>query len=440
MMGRRTAWWGARARHSRLSTHARVAVVSALLCATAALPGPYAAATGTASPYAFAEGDRSVTGATSTADAELLEPGMIYRSSLPAGGRLYYRLELDAASTVYVPATAVPPAGTTVSAGDGIKVSVQDADSRSCSVESASIGASRSPHPLTALAKRESSRRGTYCRGAGTYYVLVERVDTGGSSPGTWDLELAPVSEPGLRQTAATSAPEVWNSASPEPLPGEAVRRRGGSGFTKAGSLGQGVWRDDLRPGQTRFYEVPVDWGQQLYATAELAGSNSGPGYVPGALNISLYNPVRGYVADAGVAYNGSQKSAALEPLPPVAYANRYATSAHVNTVRFAGSYYLVVHLAAQVADRFGDGPLGLTLRVRVKGAAEAGPGYAGRSEPPGVFEVTTQARETVPEGGSAGGDTAMRLVAVGGIGGGTLLLVVLGVWTGLARRRSRAW
>ena len=429
-MGRRTAWWRARE------------ACGVLLCAAAAavLPGSPAAAAGIPSPYAFAADDQSVSGATSTTDARRLEPGTTYKSSLPDSGKIYYRLELDdATSNVYVSGTAVPPAGTTVSATDGIKVSVQDANGSSCSFGSASIGASRSPHPITAVGARETSRTGTLCQGGGTYYVVVERVARTGSTPGAWDLELAPVLEPNLRQAGATSAPEVWDSASPQPVTGEAQLRRGGAGFDSATSLTQGVWRDDIRPGQTLFYKVPVDWGQQLYATAELGSSSAGTGYVPGALAMSLYNPVRDEVEDAGVTYNGSQKSAALQPLPPVAYANRYAAISRVNTVRFAGSYYLAVHLAAQVADRFDDGPFGLTLHVRVKGSAQAGPRYTGQSEPQNVFTVSEEDREVASEGlgTGAGADATMRLVAVGGIGAGTVLLAVLGVWTVAARRRA---
>lgn len=96
------------------------------------------------------------------------------------------------------------------------------------------------------------------------------------------------------------------------------------------------------------------------------------------------------------------------------------------------------MHLAAGVAEDFGDGPFGLTLRVRVDGAAQDGPGYAGQPVPPNVFEVTAQDREAAAEGGSAGGDAAMQAVAAGGIGAGTLVLVVLGLWTVTARRRAR--
>lgn len=180
------------------------------------------------------------------------------------------------------------------------------------------------------------------------------------------------MSEPRLQQAGSTSAPEVWNSASPEALLGDARPSKGGTGFATAGALGQGVWKDGIGPGQTLFYKVPVDWGQQFYATAELGSSTGGDGFVGTALVMSLYNPVRGFVDDVGSGYDGSQRSAALNPLPPVEYDNRYALSDRISGMRFAGSYYLVVHLAAQVAERFGDGPFGLTLRVRVDGAAQA--------------------------------------------------------------------
>ncbi|KOG33649.1 hypothetical protein AQJ84_16805 [Streptomyces resistomycificus] len=443
-MGRRTAWWRAGAWCGR-GTAVRVVAVAALLGTTAGLAGAPARAADAPGAYAFDEYARSVTGATSTADAEPLEPGTTYRSSLPTTGRLHYRLELDVTSNAYVSVTAVPPPGATVSAGDGVKVSLQDADSHSCSVDTAGIGVGRSAHPVTALVERNASRSGTVCKGAGTYYVLVERVRRGvTSSVDEWDMEIAPVSEPKLEQVGDTSAPEDWDSASPTPPTGEPESREGGAGFDTATSLGQGVWRDDIRPGQTLFYEVPLDWGLQLYATAELGSVSGDAGFVPSALNLSLYNPVRGQVDDDGVGYDGSQRSAALRPLPPVAYANRYAAPDHVSGMRFAGSYYLVVHLVTQMAEDFGDGPFDLTLRVRTANTVEAGPAYAGQSEPRGIFQVTAaQDRESAQAGGastdaSAGGDALMRVLAVGGIGGGTVVLVVLGVWTGLGRRRGR--
>ncbi|MEU6349405.1 hypothetical protein ABZ896_08775 [Streptomyces sp. NPDC047072] len=475
-MRRRTAWW-------------RVAVVGAVLSAYGALhgvlPGAYASAAGmpgsaafTASPssspsssgsassYSFAANAPSVVGAQGTGDAVDLEAGTTYRSSLPGDGKVYYRLELDASSTVYVSATAVPPAGTTVSATDGVRIFLQDADSRSCSVDSVSIGAGRSPRPITAWGVRELPSDRSSCQKAGTYYVVVERMRRPESSSGDWGLELAPVLEPRLKEAVSTSSPGAWDSATPEPPAGEATRRPGGAGFASAAALGQGVWRDDVRPGQTLFYEVPVGWGQQLYATAEVGSSGGGAsdgdasgtsgssgtggaGFVASAVNVSLYNPVREFVDDTNLSYSGSQKSGTLAVLPPVEYANRYAVPDRVNGMRFAGAYYLVVHLAERVGEEFGDGALDLTLHVRVAGEATGGPGYAGQAKPAGIFGADGAGAGLGPGGGVAsggggaggagggGGDAGMRLVAAGGIGVGTLVLVVLGVWTVVGRRRA---
>lgn len=457
-MGVRTGSRRARAWH----VGGLAATATAVALSGALTPAAWAA-DGTPGPYSFAEDAGTVRGAENTTGSERLEAGHTYKSSIgPSGrgGRLYYRLELDADSTAYVAATAVPRPGATVSYSDGLKVSLQDGDGRTCSSSgSAHFGATQSPHPITAWAARETGGKRYACQTAGTYYVVVERSGAGasGASPGAtpgasadptatsasraWDLELSYASEPGLKKApSATSAPEVWNSASPEALTGAPRKRAGGAGFSTAAALGPGVWRDGISPGQTRFYRVPVDWGQQFYATADLGSSSGGHGYVGTALAVSLYNPVRGFVDDVGSGYDGSQRSAALSPLPPVAYDNRYALSDRVSGMRFAGSYYLVVHLATQVADRFGDGPFGLTLRVRVTGAARSGPAYAGRAEPRDVFDAAVGA------GAAGGGPTGlgdddrgitMKLLAVGGIGAGSLLVLTLGAWTVGARRRA---
>lgn len=407
-----------------------------MLCACAALPAPAALAVGTASGYDFADGAQRVDGADGPGDAERLAPGTTYRSALPSGGKVYYRLELDDVSSTYVSATAVPGPGSKLAPVDGIKVAVQDTEGRSCSYDTAGFGAARSPHPIAAWGMREISPGKPLCQEAGTYYVSVERVEPADTSPGTWDLELAVASEPSPAKAGASSPPGAWDSASPEPVGGPAEHRPGGAGFDTAAFVGEGVWRADLAPGGTLFYKVPVDWGQQLSATAELGRAKGGGGYAVSALDLSLYNPARGQVQNTSVGYDGTQQATSLAPVPPVGYANRFAGTEQVNTVRFAGAYYLVVHLAEEVADGFGDGPFALTLRVRVRGAVQAGPGYAGESKPRGLFEVTEQDREAAVEGGAADDDLAMTALAAGGIGTGSALLVGLGVWTAVARRK----
>ncbi|MFD6551196.1 hypothetical protein [Streptomyces sp. NPDC058398] len=485
-MGRRTKGRCAGGRRSR-SWHGRIlgAAAAAALCVSLAPGGRAAAAPwtadarttarsvstaadGTSGPYAFAEDAIAVKGATGTTDSVLLRAGRTYKSSVGRAGRdgrLYYRLELGADSDAYVSATAVPRPGATVSYSDGLKVSLQDANGRNCSFTgTVHFGATQSPHPIAAMASRETSGEQYACQTAGTYYVVVERTGAAdatsdaGASSGTessasrpWDLELGYVSEPALKKVSGpTSAPKAWNSASPEALVGDAKHRGGGAGFSGAVPLGQGAWKDGVSPGQTLFYKVPVDWGQQVYATADLGSASRGQGSVGTALVMSLYNPVRGLVDGVGSGYDGSQRSAALDPLPPVAYENRYALNDRVSGMRFAGSYYLVVHLAAQVADRFGEGPFGLTLRVRVTGAAGKGPAYAGKPVPRDAFAVPVGgfgdvagdgpadgAAGTRQSGGDTGRSGVMKLVAAGGIGTGTLLTLTLGMWTVIARRRA---
>ncbi|AEY90474.1 hypothetical protein SHJG_5206 [Streptomyces hygroscopicus subsp. jinggangensis 5008] len=432
----------------RRAVLARGAVIGLLLGLSAALATPtpapaVPAGAGTAADarpgsYAFTPGARTVAGTKGTTDAALLDPRHTYRSSLPRNGRLYYRLRLTAADTAYVPVTAVPPADATVSATDGIRVSLRDANGASCFYASARIGAGLSPRPVTALAQREAGK--ALCQGAGTYYLLVERLDAEGSGAAAgsepWDLEIAPATEPRLAEAGPTTAPRTWDSATPEPLTGTPRDRSGGTGFATARPVGQGIWRTRLTPGETRFYKVPLDWGRQLHASAGLDGA-PGHGYVGGALNLSLYNPVRDHVDDASLGYTGTPRSAALAPLPPVEYANRYAVPAGVASVRFAGEYYLVLHLSTRLADTFGPGPFEVTLRVRVRGRQQAGPAYAGRPVPDDLLTVTDEDRDAAVTGDTGGGADGrlMRLVAVGGIGTGTALLLVLGGWTVAARR-----
>ncbi|MET9441370.1 hypothetical protein [Streptomyces sp. NPDC006610] len=424
----------------------RAVAVGAVMCSASAAPP--AAADEAPGAYGFAEDARTVEAGAGTADAAPLEPGTPYRSSLPAGGAAYYRLDLGADSSAYVSATAVPAPDAAVAAVEGIKVTVRDAEGGLCDSGSTTFGSGRSPHPIAAWAAREAGTR--RCRAPGVHYVVVERVGANAPAPDAWDLELAVTEEPPLASARAgsTPPPDDWDSATPRPPTDSPRRRPGGTGFSSAARIGDGVWTADLRPGQTLFYEVPVDWGRQLYATAELGGGGEGSGYVVGALELAVYNPVRGYVEDVSVGYGGRPRSAAPAPLPPVAHDNRRSFTGRVSGTRFAGSYYLAVHLAGQVAGTFGQGPFAVTLRVRVTGEAEAGPEYAGESVPEGVFEAAEDGGPfgtagsgddggTAVRGAAGGDDGVMRMLAVGGIGGGTVILAGLGVWTAVARRKG---
>ncbi len=426
-------------RVKRQRSRGRVASAAlAALCAVAALPGQ-AWAAGEPSPYTYEPSAQPVKGAVVNTDAEQLKAGGTYKDSIKPGGKLFYRVVLDAKSNAYVSATAVPKLGTKVSYADELKVTLQDRDGNSCNYGTAQFQSAEFARPVGTYAHRTIDKDSTSCQEADTYYVLVERDSEATSSSEPWDLEIRHLTEPGLKAAGPTAAPENWPSASPEPPTGGPQERRGGTSFFSARGLKEGEWRDKIKPGETLFYKVPVDWGQQLFASADLS-SAAGEGYVPNALAMAVYNPARGLVDSASdVAYDGKQKSTALDPLPPVAYENRFDSKDSVNGMRFAGWYYLRVSLNPAVEKEFGSNPLGLSLRLNVKGDAQSAPGYAG---PAGDFEVTDDhlsAAESGQSSSEAEKSGTMQLVAAAGIGAGTVLVLGLGVWMLVARRRAAA-
>ncbi|MGX1882346.1 hypothetical protein [Streptomyces sp. NPDC055287] len=414
-----------------------VPAVVAALCAVAALPAQ-ARAAGGPSPYTFDPQAKPVRGAVTNTDSEQLTPGRTYRDSIKPGGKLFYRLELDDKSNAYVSATAVPKPGTKVSYADELKVTLQDRGGNSCSYNTAQFSSAEFARPIGTYAHRTIEEDAS-CQQQDTYYVLIERTSEATSSREPWDLEIRHATEPGVKAGGATAAPESWPSVSPAPPGGGAQDRRGGTSFYGATGLKQGEWRDRIKPGETLFYKVPVDWGQQLFASADL-GSAAGDGYVSNALTMALYNPARGLVDSAtDVAYDGKQKSSAFDPLPPVAYENRFDSSEAVNGMRFAGWYYLRVSLSPEVEKEFGSKPFGLSLRLNVRGDAKNAPAYTGTA---GDFQVTDKDRNAAEDGlstSAAAKSDTMRLVAAAGIGAGSVLVLGLGAWTLVARRRAAA-
>ncbi|MGW6464810.1 hypothetical protein [Streptomyces rubiginosohelvolus] len=414
------------------------AAALAALCAAAVLPGQaHAAGPGV---YAFDPDAKNVQGAATNVEASTLDEGVPYRSSIEPGEKLYYRVTLDDASAAYVSAVAVPGDGA-VAYGDGITVSLRETDDTQCDSGQANFGSGAYARPITAYASRTVEEGGSTCQEGGPYDVLVERESKDTSSPEAWNLELRFLQEPKLRSGTSmpTEAPESWPSASAKPLTGKQQKRSGGAGFSEATSLENGRWQDTVAPGQTRFFRVPVDWGQQIHATAGLSNSTSAKKeFVGSALTLSLANPAQGLVSDATLSYSGSPASASLRPLPPVAYRNRFDASSQVSTMRFAGWYYLSVSLSPKLKESYGAEPIPFELSVQVKNQAEESP-YEGDA---GVFGVTDQDREVARKGQNAeqaAKSGPMTVVAAAGIGTGSVLVLGLGVWTLLARRRASA-
>lgn len=424
-------------------TAARTRKAAALLTAAAAAGAVTALPAGAAEAaplpaYSFDPSAQRIAGAASSADAKPLAPGGTYRDTLKKDGKLYYRLDLDTSKNTYVSAVAVPKPGGTAAYGDGFRISVQDGSGIECGYQDVNFASGEYVRPLAAYARRIVHPDVSGCQEAGTYYAVVERESDAASTPDDWELELQHVTEPLLTKNGPDKLPESWPSGTPAPLAAEQKKRQGGNGFHDAVSLDKGEWRADIRPGQTLYWRVPVDWGQQLFTTAELGSSDAGDESVGNALALGLANPARGFVDLQTVSYSGDPARTALDPQRPVDHKNRSAYDTGTSGMRFAGWYYVTATLNPEIAEEYGDQPLPLILRVDVTGTKQSGPGYAGD---PGIFQVTTDDREAAASGATgaeAAGDSTMAVVAAGGLGLGTVLLVGLGAWTLLARRAAR--
>ncbi len=234
--------------------------------------------------YTFDDGASPVRGAATTGDAPRLDEGTVYRDSLAKSGKRIYRVDLDAASHAYVSAVAVPRTGGKVAFTDAVTVSLQDENARDCNSSRSSFGSADFPRPLAVYAHRTLGPDTSTCRQAGSYYVVVERQTQETSSADDWDLELRFTTEPTLKEGGPAAAPSTWPSASPGVPSGGPRERRGGSGVSDAPGLSDGEWADRIEPGQSRFYRIPVDWGQQLFLSAHLS-SSTGDGFVSDAVS-----------------------------------------------------------------------------------------------------------------------------------------------------------
>ncbi|MGW0389369.1 hypothetical protein ACWDYJ_00435 [Streptomyces sp. NPDC003042] len=424
---------------------------AAALGLVAGLPGAgHAHADGTAPQplptYSAARDAKKVVGKPSTADAPLIQAGSVYEDTLGPEERVYQLFLEQDQSNVYVSAVVRPEPGAKISYSDGIEVEIMTTAGRTCPGSSGTADFGYDPVPISAVGVRWG-KEDADCAPGGTYYAKVTRTSAKDSDQKPWPLELRVQREPGRDAGGPTAAPSAWPSASPV-LPGkEAVPRTGGTGFNDARALDSGVWRDELRPGQTRFYRVPLDWGQQLGLGAELAAARMTKQYgsASNGLTVSLYSPYRGLVSYKDASYDGKQAGLTLEKTPPVAYENRFSSDREAQHVGIAGWYYIVVTMGGKVSEFTQDAaPVPLTLRMEVTGTAGPAPAYkaglaAGGFGVGAADRVAAKDGLTAPEAVAAQ-DTAsaMRIVAGAGFGTGTVLLLVLGGWMLLARGARR--
>ncbi|MBB1242435.1 hypothetical protein GL263_02425, partial [Streptomyces durbertensis] len=420
--------------------------------ASATVPGTAHATDADKRPAAYeaASSAKPVTGTASSADAPRLDTPGWYRDTIGRGEEKYYAVELDDSSTAYLAALAHPEPGTKVGGfGDGLRMELSTTDGRNCrSNGDAAFRGDGAAYPVGDHAARRIGGDDTNCQKAGPYLFKVTRKDEPTSDPADWPLEIRYLLEPGLKGKTPAAPADTGEDTEPPPPPGgEARKVDGGTGIGNAPAVGDGVWRDSLLPGETRFYRVPVDWGQQLFASVELPNApraddsdTSGSRFVSRALGANLFNPAGAdLVAGNFTSYNGNQTAATLST-PLVAYGNRYE-GGNVRDAGVAGWYTVAVTLDPALKRHF-PASADITLRVRLAGEPQPAPAYDGDAAA-GGFGVTDRDREAAEKGltpaeaeaTERGG--ARALLGWAAIGTGAALALGLLLWHLLARRRA---
>lgn len=396
---------------------------------------------------------KRITGGKTAADApDLKTPGQ-YLDTIGPGQTRWYSTRLDARSAADLAATGVPQPGGAVGTLDGLKLKMRAGDGTVCDNAQGYFPEAEGASPVTVGASRIPDPEGSpKCAKAGTFTYELSRETSKEADQARWPVELKLGAEKPLKSgvTPAQSETEYGAAGQEATLPTSAPKDvQGGTGFNDARKLSKGVWRDTLLPAQTRWYRVPVGWGQQLRYDVEFANEpkRDDDGYESSAVWTEAFAPGRLPLETSTEfshrqAYSGDPVKVSRGTVP-VAWNNRGEDARAVTPVRRDGNYYVAVSLGAGAADIAENAAVRVVLRVDVKGKAKAGPQHnaplaSGASDGAGGTDEGKSADGKDAEGAKGAGDEAGLHPAVLAGGGAALVLVVAGgVWYVL-RRRAR--
>ncbi|MBT9257957.1 VWA domain-containing protein [Phycicoccus sp. MAQZ13P-2] len=194
---------------------------------------------------------------------------------------------------------------------------------------------------------------------------------TGSGTP--VDAEILVVEEPPV--TDVDALPEPAPEADPVPSTVDAGAARpvvGGTDFGSATPVTAGTWTEQYVSGETIYYRVPVQWGQQVKLTVgpvrPATDEFTGP-----LFDANLFDPTRGRVSAGPLGTLGRPDSRVVRESAPVRYRNREDFPTRFSSL--AGQYYVAISVPRVDSDV--TVPLDVTFRLEVAGEASAAPAYA---------------------------------------------------------------
>ena len=385
-----------------------------------------------------------VTGADQASEqAPLLTPGQ-YVDSYAVGGTTdmaaagttkYYTIPVQAGMRPYISATIVPP---DANVGDseifGLDVDLLRSDLTSCAHERGSVvlDGNRSEAPTAVLdGPTFGTPEARTCPTEGVAILKVARIGQAWADQPV-SVEIVVRMEPPA-DASGVLPPASKGEVLPAPTHGTPTGLTGGNSFNDAPRLTSGTtYTDTLTTGESRYYRVPLQWGQRLsYLITEV-----GPAQPPIDANgvtvwVDVFNPVRAEVTrladisgEGWFARTVNDKPFSSSPEYLARYTNR--TGGESREFSLDGDYYLRVN-----ANRNEDQPSSTTflITVVVSGDVEPGPVYGpagavvttGSTAPRTSSSLSTSASATVATSASTAAATAGSSTdATAGLAGST--------------------
>lgn len=343
-----------------------------------------------------------ITGGTSPADAPLLSAGQYQdvldkgskkNSASEAGSTRYYKIQLAPGERAHAAATLlVPRAGETDTSGTAyLSVSFVDAQDESCLIQNTEHANSNKSFlfPPTAAVSTPAlgEDAGDKCFGADAKGEAFLKVERAGNWAWTKELpvELLFATEPA---GDTKGLPDAYPASLPPVVPapgGTAAPVTGGASYNTAVELTPGLFSDSLLGAETKFYKIPVGYGQRLSFQATVTADGASAGAIGKSLNLALFNPLRqetelargseNYISGHSLNYTfiRTGDSLAASMAVPVRYNNRNSKDKGIELIAYPGDYYLAASLEDGSTVDIGV-ELAFDLAIDVSGEAEDGP------------------------------------------------------------------
>ena len=298
-----------------------------------------------------------------------------------AGTKKYYTIPVQAGMRPYISATIVPP-DDTVGSTDifGVDVRLLRRDLRECARERGFdvLQGNQNKAPTAVLdGPTFDSARSSSCPTDGVGIVEITRIGRAWADRPV-PVEIVVRMEPPA-DTAGLPPAADKGDLLPAPVHGTPTALTGGSSFNDAPRLTSATtYTDTLVTGESRYFRVPLEWGQRMsFLITEAGPPQPSLGAVGALVSVDVFNPVRqditGVDNTSGRYWFGNSASDPFSASTdfPVRYTNR---NGYIQG-EFAldGDYYLRIN-----ANRSDNRPSSTSylMTVVVSGDLEPGPTY----------------------------------------------------------------